>query len=53
MRDKDLYAKILGIESPWKVTEVELALDKGEVLVRLVNGEKRPACPECGKPCRG
>ena len=23
MRDKDLYAKILGIESPWSVTEVD------------------------------
>jgi len=53
MRDKDLYAKILGVESPWRVTEVDLALDEGEVLVHLVNGEKRPPCPECGKPCSG
>jgi transposase len=53
MRDKDLYAKILGIESPWSVSEVDLALDKGEVLVHLVNEEKRPPCPECGKPCSG
>jgi hypothetical protein len=29
MRDKDLYAKILGVESPWHVTEVELALEQG------------------------
>lgn len=53
MRDKDLYAKILGIETPWKVTDVDLALEKGEVLVHLVNEEKRPPCPECGKPCSG
>ncbi len=53
MRDKDLYAKILGIESPWRVTEVDLALEEGEVLVHLINGEKRPPCPECGKPCSG
>lgn len=38
MRDKDLYAKILGVESPWRVTEVDLALDKGEVLVHLIYG---------------
>lgn len=53
MRDKDLYAKILGIESPWRVTDVDLDLEKGEVVVHLGNEEKRPACPECGKPCRG
>jgi transposase len=53
MRDKDLYAKILGIESPWSVSGVDLALDKGEVLVHLVNEEKRPPCPECGEPCSG
>ncbi len=41
----------MGVESPWRVTEVDLALDEGEVLVHLVNGEKRPPCPECGKPC--
>jgi transposase len=50
MRDKDLYAKILGIESPWRATDVELALEKGVALVHLVSGEKRSPCPECGKP---
>ena len=31
MRDKDLYAQILGIKSPWQVSGVELALSEGEV----------------------
>ena len=53
MRDKDLYSKILGIESPWSVTEVDLSLEQGEILVHIINWEKRPPCPECGKPCRG
>jgi transposase len=53
MRDKDLYQRILGIEAPWSVVDVELDVVRGEVRVHLTNGEARPPCPECGKPCRG
>ena len=35
MRDKDLYAQILGIKSPWQVTDVELNVSKGEVAVQV------------------
>ena len=35
MRDKDLYARILGIEEPWFVREVDLQLQAGEVSVYL------------------
>jgi len=35
MRDKDLYAQILGITYPWFVREVELHLQEGEVIVHL------------------
>jgi transposase len=48
MRDKELYAKILGIEAPWFVREVDLQLQKGEVYVYL---DFRPkgslTCPLC------
>lgn len=49
MRDRELYARILGIESPWQVTSVDLRLEQGEVLVR-VEPERgaRLLCPECG-----
>lgn len=54
MRDKDLYARILGIESPWYVRDVELQLQKGEVYVFL---DFKPTasltCPECGKKAPG
>jgi transposase len=48
MRDKDLYAQILGIKSPWQVSSVELALSQGEVTVH-VEQEKRAkqCCPTC------
>jgi transposase len=53
MHDKELYSKILGIEAPWKVTDIELDQRDREVRVHLANEEPRPACPECGKPCAG
>jgi transposase len=49
MRDTDLYARILGIESPWRVTEVELRLSTGEVEVKVeYGGSAAVDCPECG-----
>src|SRR3990170_6396639 len=52
MRDCDLYARILGIEAPWSVTDVELNDAEQVVSVRVVHrGEL--ACPDCGKPAPG
>lgn len=31
MRDKELYRRILGIEAPWEVSEIELDIKAGEV----------------------
>jgi len=46
MRDKDLYAQILGIQSPWKVGEVALNLSEGEVIVHVRHDPLVPlACP--------
>jgi len=54
MRDKDLYTQILGISPPWKVTDVELSVDSGEVKVFI---EQRSGtvhqCPKCGVECPG
>lgn len=53
MRDLDLYRQLLGLEAPWTVTRVELAVEAGRVdvwaghlrgcggLARLVGG----SCP--------
>ena len=53
MQDHELYAAILGIQSPWRVESVELQLESGEVHVRLghEDGEQWP-CAECGSVCR-
>lgn len=53
MQDRQLYAKILGVEMPWKVTDVELELGQGEVRVHVVHDGSRLCCPTCEKPARG
>jgi transposase len=54
MRDKDLYAKILGLDPPWVVREVKLDMEEGEVVVH-VEHDRRTAlrCPECGGEAPG
>lgn len=52
MRDKELYATILGIRSPWEVTEVELEPEGQEVSVHLVcRADAGLTCPQCGALC--
>lgn len=54
MRDKELYAQILGIIPPWIVREVELALPAGEVIVHLdLDPSFKLTCPVCGQPSPG
>ena len=54
MRDKDLYAQILGIKSPWRVSSVELALSEGEVTVYVEQeGGIAQCCPTCGEVSPG
>lgn len=54
MRDKELYAAILGIRSPWQVTAVDLDPKAEEVCVRIAAGSgTRFTCPTCGKDCPG
>ena len=54
MRDIDLYTQILGITPPWKVTDVYLSVDSGEVKV-FIEQESGTVhqCPRCGVECPG
>jgi transposase len=52
MRDRDLYAQILGITSPWHVSDVRLDVPAGKVEV-IVEHRGQACCPQCGKPCPG
>ncbi len=54
MRDKELYARILGIESPWQVSGVELSMSEGEVAVQVERKRgAKSCCPSCGKQSPG
>lgn len=54
MRDRDLYARILGITYPWIVGEVELRLQAGEVIIHLeLSAGYALTCPLCGKAAPG
>lgn len=54
MRDRELYAKILGLPEPWLVVDVELDLAGKSVVVRLGRSTGSTlACPECGQSCPG
>lgn len=48
MRDTELYRQLLGLESPWTVTRVELSVktQRVDVWAGHAEGERWP-CPEC------
>lgn len=49
MNDKSLYEKILGIENPWRVTDVQMDLRAGSVMVMVEHSESASfCCPVCG-----
>ena len=52
MRDRDLYAKLLGISHPWFVQDVEARVEVAEVEISIGLDDKAAmSCPECGKAC--
>jgi transposase len=52
MRDRELYATILGVQAPWTVERVELDVAGGAVHVWLARTEDAAAqCPECETVC--
>lgn len=54
MKDKDLYAQILGITKPWQVSDVELSLSNGKVTVHVRQKKAaRHQCPVCKKVSPG
>ena len=50
MRDVELYQRILGLDEPWKVREVELNIEEGRVDIHVEHpeGMKWPCPPSPG-----
>ena len=67
MQERDLYQQILGLESPWKVTDVKFHKERssdttgnpllkwqGEVTLRVEHSHSIPLlCPECNRKSPG
>jgi len=54
MKDHQLYEQLLGIDSPWKVSSVELHREEREVWVHVERRNREGLrCPECKKGCAG
>jgi transposase len=52
MRDPGLYTKLLGIEHLWRVRDVDLRREAGEVEVFILYDERaKVVCPVCGVTC--
>ncbi len=52
MKAKELYARILALEAPWAVTEVDLNTDEGDVTIFVTSEEAAELpCSKCGKLC--
>lgn len=50
MQDTELYQQVLGLESPWKVSNVDLNMELGEVVVSVSHPKGIPfCCPECNR----
>lgn len=45
------YAKLLGLEHPWQVTDVNLSIEKLQVDITVDYVGQGGHCPECGKLC--
>ena len=48
MRETTLYERLLGIERPWRVHDVRLALEQGDVEVGVEFVGETLVCPACG-----
>jgi len=53
MHDRELYRQILGIQSPWEVSQVDVDLPGSGVTVHIQHSGADLACPQCGVACSG
>jgi len=54
MQDKELYQHILGLSTPWSVSDVKLNIESQEITVRVDHPRgTKFCCPECSTelPC--
>ncbi|MFT5124129.1 MAG: transposase [Verrucomicrobiales bacterium] len=47
MKDVQLYQALLGVESPWKVADVQMDMTAKEIEIEVICTQKVWACPKC------
>lgn len=52
MLTEEHYEQLLGLRSPWSVTNVELDMKKMRVDIHVEHIGQADICPECGASCR-
>ena len=45
------YNLLLGLETPWKVIDVQLVIEDSKVVVEVEHGGKKDCCSECDNAC--
>src|SRR5665213_2482881 len=48
MQDLDLLSRLLGLETPWRMTSAELKLERGRIEA-LIEYEDEGRCPLCDR----
>ncbi len=48
---EDHYALLLGVESPWLISDVDLQLDNQQVDIVIEYSDDTGLCPDCGVTC--
>lgn len=51
MHDRELYRRILGIEAPWTVSDIDVDCPGGGVTVCIEHSGEGLGCPQCGTAC--
>lgn len=44
------YSLLLGLNTPWKVAEVNLEMEQSRVVIDVCHDSKEVVCPDCQKP---
>jgi len=46
---EDHYSQLLGIDSPWEISSVDLQMNEQQVNIVIEYTDNKGSCPECGK----
>ncbi|VAW61156.1 hypothetical protein MNBD_GAMMA10-39 [hydrothermal vent metagenome] len=51
MNIEEHYGLLLGINSPWEISQVDLSVSTQQVDIYIEYADNEGVCPECGSIC--